>query len=73
MAQDSDIVTIKCVLLVTMLISSAISMALPIVMVQIRHVKNSEATRRKFILSVMNCFAGGIFVATGECDENECY
>ena len=69
MVQDSELVTIKCVLLVTMLISSAIAVALPIFMVQIRHVKNSDATRRRFILSILNSFAGGIFVATGKCDE----
>ena len=70
---EDDVVVIKCVLLVAMLILTGISVALPIGMMQIRRVKNSEATRRKFILSVMNCFAGGIFVATGECDEDKCY
>ena len=73
MAQDDDLVTIKCVLLLTMLICSGIAVALPIGMMQIRRVKNSEATRRKFILSVLNCFAGGIFVATGKCDEDKYY
>ena len=70
MTQDDDVVAIKCVLLVTMLFSSEISVALLIVMRQIRRVKNIEATRRKFIL---NCFAGGIFVATGKCDEDKIY
>ena len=55
----------KCVLLLIMLIVSAIFVALPIGVMQIRRVKEGNPTRRKFILSLLNCFGGGIFVATG--------
>ena len=64
--EDDDVLAIKCVLLAVMLISSGVFVALPIVVTQIRRVKESEATRRKFILSLFNCFAGGIFIATGK-------
>ena len=67
MAQDDDALVIKCVLLVVMLVLTAVSVALPIGITQIRRVKKSNASRRKFILSVLNCFAGGVFVATGKC------
>ena len=66
MAQDDEALVIKCVLLVVMLVLTAISVALPIGITQIRRVKKSNASRRKFILSVLNCFAGGVFVATGK-------
>ena len=66
MAKDDDTLAIKCVLLVVMLVLTATSVALPIGIMQIRRVKESNATRRKFILSVLNCFAGGVFVATGK-------
>ena len=66
MAQDDDALVIKCVLLVVMLVLTAVSVALPIGITQIRRVKKSNASRRKFILSVLNCFAGGVFVATGK-------
>ena len=69
MEQDTDVVIAKCVLLLVMLIVSAIFVALPIGVMQIRRVKESNATRRKFILSLLNCFGGGIFVATGN-DKN---
>ena len=59
-------VIVKCVLLLIMLIVSAIFVALPIGVMQIRRVKEGNATRRKFILSLLNCFGGGIFVATGK-------
>ena len=67
MAQDDDALVIKCVLLVVMLVLTAVSVALPIGITQIRRVKESDISRRKFILSVLNCFAGGVFVATGKC------
>ena len=66
MAKDDDTLAIKCVLLVVMLVLTAVSMALPIGITQIRRVKDSDTTHRKFILSVLNCFAGGVFVATGK-------
>ena len=66
MAKDDDNLAIKCVLLVVMLVLTAVSVALPIGITQIRRVKESNTTRRKFILSVLNCFAGGVFVATGK-------
>ena len=66
MAQDDDALVIKCVLLVVILVLTAVSVALPIGITQIRRVKKSNASRRKFILSVLNCFAGGVFVATGK-------
>ena len=66
MAQDDDALVIKCILLVVMLVLTAVSVALPIGITQIRRVKKSNASRRKFILSVLNCFAGGVFVATGK-------
>ena len=65
MEQDSDVVTIKSVLLLVMLIVSAIFVALPICVMQIRRVKEGNASHRKFIVSLFNCFGGGIFVATG--------
>lgn len=61
----SDLVTAKSLLLLAMLIVSAICVVLPMWVMQIRRVKDSNAARRKFILSVLNCFGGGIFVATG--------
>ena len=66
MAHDDDVLAIKCVLLVVMLILSGVFVALPMIVTQIRRVKQSDVTRRKFILSLFNCFAGGIFVATGK-------
>ena len=63
---DDDVLAIKCVLLVVMLVLTAVSVALPIGIAQIRRVKGSKTARRKFILSVLNCFAGGVFVATGK-------
>ena len=66
MAQDDDALVIKCVLLVVMLVLTAVSVALPIGITQIRRVKESNVSRRKFILSVLNCFAGGVFIATGK-------
>ena len=63
---DDDVLAIKCVLLVVMLILSGVFIALPILVTQIRRVKQSDVARRKFILSLFNCFAGGIFVATGK-------
>ena len=68
MAQDTDhdIVTIKSVLLVVMLIVSGIFVALPLGVMRIPRVKEGDESRRKFILSVFNCFGGGIFVATGK-------
>ena len=66
MAQDNDALAIKCVLLVVMLVLTAVSVALPIGITKIRRVKESNASRRKFVLSVLNCFAGGVFVATGK-------
>ena len=72
MANDDDVLAIKCVLLVVMLILSGVFISLPIVVTQIRRVtqircvKESDVARRKFILSLFNCFAGGIFVATGK-------
>ena len=65
MEQDNDVVTVKSVLLLVMLIVSAVFVALPIGVMQIRRVKEGNASRRKFILSMLNCFGGGIFVATG--------
>lgn len=65
MEEDADVVIAKCVLLLIMLIVSAIFVALPIGVMQIRRVKEGNATRRRFILSLLNCFGGGIFVATG--------
>ena len=66
MAQNNDVPAIKCVLLVVMLVLTAVSVALPIGITKIRRVKESNASRRKFILSVLNCFAGGVFIATGK-------
>ena len=66
MAQNNDAPAIKCVLLVVMLVLTAVSVALPIGITKIRRVKESNASRRKFILSVLNCFAGGVFIATGK-------
>ena len=66
MAQDNDALAIKSILLVVMLVLTAISVALPIGITQIRRVKESNVSRRKFILSVLNCFAGGVFIATGK-------
>ena len=66
MAQDNDALAIKCILLVVMLVLTAISVVLPIGITQIRRVKESNVSRRKFILSLLNCFAGGVFVATGK-------
>lgn len=63
---EQNIVTAKCVLLVVMLIVSAVFVVLPIGVMQIRRVKETDATRRKYILSLLNCFGGGIFVATGK-------
>ena len=65
MEEDANVIIAKCVLLLIMLIVSAIFVALPIGVMQIRRVKEGDATRRKFILSLLNCFGGGIFVATG--------
>ena len=65
MEQDDDVVTVKSVLLLVMFIVSAIFVGLPIGVMQIRRVRKGNATRRKFILSLLNCFGGGIFVATG--------
>ena len=65
MEQDHDVVTVKSVLLFVMLILSVVSVVLPIGVMRIRRVKDGNASRRKFILSMFNCFGGGIFVATG--------
>jgi len=65
--EDDDAVTVKCVLLLVMVIVSGIFVVLPIYVMRIRRVKEGSATRRKFVLSLLNCFAGGIFVATGMC------
>ena len=65
MGKDTDVVTIKSILLVVMLIVSAICIGLPILTMQLRRLKEGNASRRKFILSVLNCFGGGIFVAVG--------
>lgn len=62
---DDDVLTAKCVLLVVMLVLSAIFVVLPIGVMRIRRVKESSESRRKFVLTVLNCFAGGIFVSTG--------
>ena len=66
MAQDNEALAIKCILLVVMLVLTAVSVVLPIGITQIRRVKESNVSRRKFILSVLNCFAGGVFIATGK-------
>ena len=58
MAQDNEALAIKCILLVVMLVLTAVSVVLPIGITQIRRVKESNASRRKFILSVLNCFGG---------------
>ena len=63
--EDDDVLTVKCVLLGVMVIVTGISVLLPICV--IRRLKEGNATRRKFILSFLNCFGGGIFVATGMC------
>ena len=66
MEQDNDVVTVKSVLLAVMFVVSAFFVALPILTMQIRRVKEGNATRRKFILSLFNCFGGGIFVSVGK-------
>lgn len=66
MEQDRDVVAAKSVLLVVMLLVSGIFVVLPIGVMRIRRVKEGNPTRRKYILSLLNCFGGGIFVATGE-------
>ena len=66
MEQNSDVVAAKSILLLIMLIVSAVFVALPIGVMRIRRVKEGSATRRRFILSLLNCFGGGAFVATGE-------
>ena len=65
MEQDDDVVTVKSVLLFVMLILTAVAVVLPIGVMRIRRVKEGNPSRRKFILSMLNCFGGGIFVATG--------
>ena len=65
--KEDDTVAVKCVLLVVMVIVTGISVVLPICVMRIRRVKESNATRRKFILSLLNCFGGGVFIATGKC------
>ena len=65
MGQDNDEVIVKSVLLAVMFIVSAIFIGLPIGTMQLRRVKEGNAARRKFILSLLNCFGGGIFVSVG--------
>ena len=65
MGKDNEVVTIKSVLLVVMFVVSLFFVGLPMLMMQLRHVKKGNATRRKFILGLFNCFGGGIFVAVG--------
>ena len=65
MEQDTDVAIAKSILLLFMLVVSAIFVAVPIGVMQIRRVKESNPTRRKFILSLLNCVGGGVFLATG--------
>ncbi|XP_065902856.1 zinc transporter ZIP1-like isoform X2 [Dysidea avara] len=42
-----------------------VAVLLPLGVLKIPRVKNSNSDRRKFILSILNCFGGGVFIATG--------
>ena len=65
MGKDNEVVTVKSILLVVMFFVTAIFVGLPIGTMQLRRLKEGNATRRKFILSVLNCFGGGIFISVG--------
>jgi len=62
----ASVTVIKSVLLVVMANVTAISVLLPFCVMRIPFVKNINSDRRKFFLSVCNCFGGGVFVATGK-------
>jgi len=61
----SLVIVTKSVLLLVMVVLSTVFVLLPSCILRIPRVKNGDSARRKFILSVLNCFGGGIFVATG--------
>jgi len=61
----SLVIVLKSVLLLVMVVLSTMFVLLPACILRIPRVKNGDPARRKFILSIFNCFGGGIFVATG--------
>ena len=61
-----SVTVIKSILLVVMAVVTMIAVLLPLGVLKIPRVKNSNSDRRKFILSILNCFGGGVFIATGK-------
>jgi len=62
----ASVTVIKSVLLVVMIIITAVAVLLPSFIMRFPRIKNSNVNRRNFILSIFNCFGGGVFIATGK-------
>jgi len=62
----ASVTVTKSILLVVMAVVTTIAVLLPLCILKVPRVKNSKTDRRNFILSVLNCFGGGVFVATGK-------
>ena len=62
----ASVTVIKSILLVVMAVVTMMAVLLPFCVLEIPRIKNSNSARRKFILSFLNCFRGGVFIATGK-------
>jgi len=62
----TSVTVIKGILLAVMAIVTMIAGLIPISVLRISRIKSSDSDRKKFILSILNCFGGGVFVATGK-------
>lgn len=61
-----SVTVIKSVLLFAMIVVTTVAVLLPFCVVRVPRIKGSNAARRNFILSILNCFGGGVFIATGK-------
>jgi len=62
----ASVTVTKSILLVVMAVVTTIAVLLPLCILKAPRMMNSKTDRRNFILSVLNCFGGGVFVATGK-------
>ena len=63
----TSVSVIKGILLVVMAAVTMIAGLLPVCVMRVARIKNSDRSDlQKFILSILNCFGGGVFLATGK-------